>query len=86
MGEKRMVCRGVRGATTVDGNEREEILTATRPWLALIIRRNEIDPAPLGGPAPGSVAQGRESRPPKSGIQVRVLALSLVSDRGRYPR
>jgi chorismate mutase len=38
-----MVCRGVRGATTVDRNDREEILRATRQLLALMIRRNGID-------------------------------------------
>jgi chorismate mutase len=38
-----MACRGVRGATTVDRNEREEILTATRQLLALMVRRNGID-------------------------------------------
>ncbi len=39
-----MACRGVRGATTVKQNEREEILSATRQLLALLIRRNKIDP------------------------------------------
>jgi chorismate mutase len=39
-----MPCRGVRGATTIDRNEREEILTATRQLLALMIRQNDIDP------------------------------------------
>src|SRR5262245_31642445 len=38
-----MYCGGVRGATTVDRNDREEILTATRQLLALMIRRNGID-------------------------------------------
>ena len=38
-----MACRGVRGATTVERNDREEILTATRQLLALMIRRNAID-------------------------------------------
>ena len=38
-----MACRGVRGATTVDRNDREEILTATRQLLALMVRRNGID-------------------------------------------
>lgn len=37
-----MACRGVRGATTVPMNEREEILTATRQLLALMIRTNGI--------------------------------------------
>lgn len=37
-----MPCRGVRGATTVDANEREQILIATRQLLALMIRRNGI--------------------------------------------
>ena len=38
-----MACRGVRGATTVEHNDREEILTATRQLLALMVRRNGID-------------------------------------------
>ncbi len=38
-----MACRGVRGATTVERNDREDILTATRQLLALMIRRNTID-------------------------------------------
>jgi chorismate mutase len=38
-----MTCRGVRGATTVDRNDREEILTATRQLLALMVHRNSID-------------------------------------------
>ena len=37
-----MWCRGVRGATTVDANSRDEILTATRQLLALMIRLNDI--------------------------------------------
>ncbi|MGB7343544.1 MAG: chorismate mutase [Pirellulaceae bacterium] len=37
------VCRGVRGATTVDANDRDEILTATRQLLAIMIRRNSIE-------------------------------------------
>jgi chorismate mutase len=39
-----MYCRGVRGATTVDANSREEILAGTRQLLALMIRLNGIDP------------------------------------------
>jgi chorismate mutase len=38
-----MPCRGVRGATTVAANDREEILTATRQLLALMIRLNGIE-------------------------------------------
>lgn len=38
-----MACRGVRGATTVDRNDREEILMATRQLLALMIHRNSIE-------------------------------------------
>ncbi len=38
-----MACRGVRGATTVERNDREEILTATRQLVALMVRRNDID-------------------------------------------
>jgi chorismate mutase len=43
-----MPCRGVRGATTIARNDREEILTATRQLLALMIRRNGIDPKDVG--------------------------------------
>lgn len=39
-----MPCRGVRGATTADSNNREEILKATRQLLALMIRQNGIQP------------------------------------------
>ncbi|MBM4004287.1 MAG: chorismate mutase [Planctomycetes bacterium] len=39
-----MWCRGIRGATTVEANAREEILTATRQLLALMIRLNGIQP------------------------------------------
>ena len=42
--ENTIVCRGVRGATTADSNSPEDILTATRQLLALLIRQNEIDP------------------------------------------
>lgn len=40
-----MPCRGIRGATTVEANDREAILEATRQLLALVVRRNCIDPA-----------------------------------------
>src|SRR5256885_12500108 len=39
-----MLCRGVRGATTADSNSRDDILTATRQLLALLIRINGIEP------------------------------------------
>lgn len=38
-----MPCRGVRGATTLGQNDREEILSATRQLLALMLRQNEIE-------------------------------------------
>jgi len=40
-----MPCHGVRGATTVEANTREEILRGTRQLLALMIRRNGIEAA-----------------------------------------
>ena len=43
-----MRCRGVRGATTADSNSRDDILTATRQLLALIIRINGIEPQDVG--------------------------------------
>jgi chorismate mutase len=39
-----MFCRGVRGATTVAVDSKEEILTETRRLLALMIRLNDIHP------------------------------------------
>jgi chorismate mutase len=36
-------CRGIRGATTVATNTRDEILSATRQLVALMIRRNGIE-------------------------------------------
>ncbi len=43
-----MQCRGVRGATTVESNSAEEILTATRQLLALMIRLNGIRSEDVG--------------------------------------
>lgn len=43
-----IVCRGVRGATTVDTDDRDQILQATRQLLALMIRRNGIEAADIG--------------------------------------
>ncbi len=37
-----MVCRGVRGATTVEANDAEQILGATRALLARIMEVNAI--------------------------------------------
>ncbi len=37
------VCRGVRGATTVDENSREAIMEATRQLLETITRLNDMD-------------------------------------------
>ena len=37
-----MLCRGVRGATTIENNTRDDVLQATQQLLALMIRRNEI--------------------------------------------
>ncbi len=39
-----MTCRGVRGATTVQSNTRDEILAATTQLLAIMIRLNGIEP------------------------------------------
>ena len=41
------VCRGVRGATTVTADDRDQILLATRQLLGLMIRQNEIESADL---------------------------------------
>lgn len=43
-----MMCRGVRGATTVEANDRAQILQATRQLLALMIRANGIDREDVG--------------------------------------
>lgn len=37
-----MYCRGIRGATTVEQNTREEILSATTELLQLLIRQNDL--------------------------------------------
>jgi len=38
------VCRGIKGATTVERNARDEILAATTELLQLMIERNGIEP------------------------------------------
>jgi chorismate mutase len=42
-----IMCRGVRGATTVSENTRDAILEATREMLYIIIRVNDIRPRDL---------------------------------------
>ncbi len=37
-----MYCRGIRGATTVEHNESEAILAATKELLQLMIERNDL--------------------------------------------
>lgn len=39
-----MVVRGIRGATTVERNEEQDILDATLELLQYITRENEVDP------------------------------------------
>lgn len=41
--QRQIVCRGVRGATSVELDDRDQILTATRQLLALMIRRNGME-------------------------------------------
>ncbi|MBA3947001.1 MAG: chorismate mutase [Herpetosiphonaceae bacterium] len=43
-----MYCRGIRGATTAQANTREEIVTATRELLELIIAANHLNPDDIG--------------------------------------
>ncbi|WP_442604475.1 chorismate mutase [Paenibacillus sp. KN14-4R] len=39
-----MVVRGIRGATTVENNDADEILTATIDLLSEIVKNNDTDP------------------------------------------
>jgi chorismate mutase len=39
-----MLCRGIRGATTVEANSREAILEATAELLAAMVKANGIKP------------------------------------------
>jgi len=39
-----MLCRGIRGATTVEANKREAILEATTELLAAMVKANDIKP------------------------------------------
>jgi chorismate mutase len=39
-----MLCRGIRGATTVEANSREAILEATAELLAAMVKTNGIKP------------------------------------------
>ena len=38
-----IMCRGVRGATTVTSNNKDEILEATRELLSMLVRVNDIN-------------------------------------------
>jgi len=43
-----MATRGIRGATTVDRNDRDAILAATRELLEVIVRLNGLRPEDIG--------------------------------------
>jgi len=43
-----MATRGIRGATTVDRNDRDVILAATRELLEVIVRLNGLRPEDIG--------------------------------------
>ncbi len=42
-----MACRGIRGATTVEANQAEAILAATRELLEAIVAANDLHPRDL---------------------------------------
>ncbi len=44
MTRPQLVCRGVRGATTVQSNDPDAVLEATRELLYILIRANQIHP------------------------------------------
>ncbi len=45
--DARIVCRGIRGATTAAANTAEDILEATEELVNVLIRLNELDPADI---------------------------------------
>ena len=85
------VCRGVRGATTVDTDDRDEILKATTQLLALMIRRNEIESADVAS-AMFTVTKDLQSEFPALAarqlgwLEVPLLCGYEVSVEGSLPR
>ena len=73
-----MWCRGVRGATTVEANSREEILKATRQLLALMIRLNGIDPADVASAIFTVTADLNAEFPALAARQLRWLDVPLL--------
>lgn len=84
-------CRGVRGATTVDSNSRDEILTATRQLLALMIRLNGLEVADIAS-AVFSVTQDLNAEFPALAarqlgwLDVPLLCTHEISVPGSLPR
>ncbi|QDV61531.1 chorismate mutase [Crateriforma conspicua] len=85
------VCRGVRGAITVQQDTRDEVLSATRQLLALMIRRNGIDAADVAS-AIFTVTRDIESEFPALAarqlgwLEVPLLCGYEVSVEGSLPR
>ncbi len=85
------VCRGVRGATTIEIDDRDQILTATRQMLGLIIRRNGIDAKDLAS-AQFTVTRDLESEFPALAarqlgwLEVPLLCGYEISVPGSLPR
>ena len=73
-----MPCRGVRGATTVESDTREEVLKATRQLLALMIRLNGIEPADVASAIFTTTADVRAEFPALAARQMGWIDVPLI--------
>ncbi|MEX1020112.1 MAG: chorismate mutase [Litorilinea sp.] len=73
-----MAFRGVRGATTIEEDNRELVLRATRELLALMIRLNQIESADVGSIIFSTTRDIRSVFPALAGRQLGWLDVPLL--------
>ncbi len=76
--EPMTICRGVRGATTIPHDDREEVLRATRELLALMIRLNGIEPADVASAIFTTTRDIRSVFPALAGRQLGWIEVPLL--------
>ena len=72
------ICRGVRGATTIPHDDREEVLRATRELLALMIRLNGIESADVASAIFTTTRDIRSVFPALAGRQLGWIEVPLL--------
>ena len=76
-----MATRGIRGATTVERNDRDAILAATRELLEVMVRLNGVRPEDIGFGQGVKVTRVASARPDELSVVIDVATSAPVGMR-----